>query len=263
MKLNNNFSMVSVNAEKADVVALVVSAFRLDMALIVDEAAKSRKETRLADEKGVLSETKKAAIREELEELKAEIKAEKSALKKVESVRKSVVSELVESGADKTCVENLFRVLACYNNESLCKYALKGVCTSWTDELDKAMNVAHSLKFSDKTGARVMGKAEKSAYETAKNIIKASVRGVCAVPENAYFGKVSVNMNGTDLGALHESFVTKVGLKYNTDKKTGEVTIAGDDIRTCVRKPRGKNSKIDASGFWAVAVDRIIMHICK
>ena len=266
MKINkfDATNFITVNAENVSAINSVVAAFQLDMALIIDEAAKSRLDTRIADEKGVLSEKKKAALEEDRDALILEIQAEKSALRKVESARKTVIDDLVKAGNDKTAVENLFRVLACYNNKSFNKYALRGVCTSWTDELDSAMNTAHSLKFSEKTGARVMGKDEKTAFTTAMNIIKSSIRGVCAVAENSYFGKVSVNINATDLAALHETFVTGISLEYKTDKKTGKTTQAEDyTISTRIRRSRGKNTKIDASEFWAVAVVCILKHICK
>lgn len=263
--LNNTLALSTANAENFTALKSAVSAFRLDMAIADDTARKARLDKRIADEKGVLSETKKDALKEERDAVEAEIKAEKSALKKVENVRATVVADIIsETGADRVQVENLFRVLACFGNTSLSKYALKGLYTTWTPELEKAMDTAHSLKYGD-GGAPVLGKAEREAFTSAKNIIKGAVRDAVAVGDNKYFGKVSVNLNNTDIGALHESYVTGVSLDYATNKKTGVVSLKSDNyvVKTRVRKARGKNTKIDASGFWAVAVQCIILHICK
>ena len=247
-------------------VNVTVRAFQLDMLIKDETAAKSRKEKRLAgDSVANLSELKIEALREEIKELEASIKAHEAELKKLEAVRNTVVSDLIEAGADKTCAENLFRTLACYGKEyeRLSKYALRGVCTTWTPELDKAMTAVHSLKFND-SGAPVMGKTERDAYRTAKNVVKEAVRAALRVPENKYFGELPVNLNNTDIGALHESYVVKVGLKYTEDKKTGASRLCSDpDIKSRVRKPRGKNTEIDASGFWAVAASRALLHLVE
>ena len=267
MKKNNVFAMNTATADETKRGALVaaVSAFRLDIVLTIDESAKARLETRIADEKGVLSETKKAALREDLAELAKDIKTEHAELRKVDAIRKTVVSDIMtETGAEKTIVDNLFRVLACFGNPALNKYALRGECTAWTEDLEKAMETAHNLKFSETTGNRENTKATREAYRNARDIIRDRVRASVFVPDNSYFDHISVNLNTSDLGALHESYITGVGIKYKTDKKTGAVSIENDfDVKTRVKKSRGKNAKIDASEFWGVAVDRIITHICK
>lgn len=253
-------------AKNEGVVSVVTSAFRLDMLIARDTDAKTRKEKRLSSDSAAnMSELKLSALREEIKELEKALAGYKAELAKIEGIRSRVVSELVEAGNDKTAVENLFRVLACFGDKSLNKYALRGICTTWTPELEAAMDTAHSLKFSEKTGSPILGKKEKEAFRSAMNIIKESVRGVCAVAENPYFGKVSVNLNMTDIGELHKAYITGFGLDYKKDKKTGLVTLNSREYveKTLVRKPRGKNTKIDASAFWGAAVNCIILHICR
>ena len=245
--------------------AAAIAAFRLDMVIALEEEKRARIVKRLASDSAAnLSELKKAALEEEAAALAKSIKDNKAALAKIDAVRGVVVRDIMDQGAEKTVVENFFRVLACFGDKSLNKYALKGVYTSWTPELEAAMNTAHALKFNDK-GAPVLGKKEKAAYEAAKNIIKGAVREAVRIPENKYCKAVSVNLNNTDIGALHESYVTGVDLDYDKDKKTGAVSLKSSEyvVKTRVRKPRGKNAEIDASGFWAVAVNCIILHICE
>jgi hypothetical protein len=266
--VNFSFKAMSNNASAETVSAVTgtISAFKLDMLISRDTDKKARIEKRLSSDSAEnMSELKINALREELAELEKALAGYKAELAKIDSVRIKVVSDIMDAGSEKTCAENLFRVLACFGDASLNKYALKGVCTSWTPELDAAMTTAHSLKFSEKTGAPVLGKDVKAAFTSAMNIIKGAVRGAVSVPENPYFNKVSVNINMRDLGMLHETFVTGASLDYKKDKKTGAVSLDSSEyvLKTRIRRPRGKNAVIDASGFWGMAVNCIILHICE
>ena len=203
----------------------------------------------------VLTPVKIAAIREEIADTEKAIADFSAMVESTEEVFSEVVTKMTENN-ERENVLTFLRLLAGIEQKKVMKYALPATedLTSLTEALD---TIHVSGKYSA-SGALTMSKEAKEAFKSAKEALATLVFERFSLNETEYTKKLSVRLNSTDIGLLHECYVT--GIKNEFDKNGN---FAGRKVQTRVKALNKKNVFSRFDGLKTVICDIMVEKVCK
>ena len=252
MKLNflANFNEETINA----ITTAVQYEANLMLQTMNDEAI-AKQDKIIANQKGGYSEDEIKVAKDKkskLEETNAELviaNAElepryKSTLEVVTSANNGHVSN------DLVAFRNILRLVACSDNSKFFRYAIITDVdfSTFYDLFEKCHSIDGDF---DDNGMRVY---LNQAWNTHKDI-KAEIEKILKkmfslVADSDLTKKVTIRFNKTDLGILHECYVTGLTVSAKKDKN-GEVVVGDYKFRTVITRKKDKdgNDKFEGDKF--------------
>lgn len=252
------------NAETMSTFANAVEYSRLAMYVTSVNDSIARKEKSLENSDS-MSESKIAAIKEEIEELRKESAKATENRDNLQADYDKVYAAMTEKnkdhfGNDPKSVKVVLNILATADAPGLIKYAFDKELDG--EALYNALEAVHaSGKYSDE-GVVSLTKDVKEAYKSAKNELERVIKTTFSLPfESEYTNKTRVKLDSEDIALLHECYVKGFSNKYDK-AKDGSLTFKNRELSTVVRVKTKKNGEkeYDYKGLYQVIGNICIKH---
>lgn len=165
----------------------------------------------------------------------------KSTLEVVTSANNGHVSN------DLVAFRNLLRLVACSDNSKFFRYAI--ITDVDFSTFYEMFEKCHSIDGDfDENGMRVHLAQAWNAHKDIKSEIEKILKKMFSlVADSDLTKKVTVRFNKTDLGMLHECYVTGLTVSAKKDKN-GEVVVGDCKFRTVITKKEGKDGSVKFEG---------------
>jgi hypothetical protein len=204
-----------------------------------------------------LSAVKIAAIKEEIADVEKSVADYQTIVSSTEESFSATVETMSENN-ERENVLTFIRLLAGIENSKLMKYAIPA--TEDLTGLAEALDIVHLSGKYGTAGNITMSKEAKEAFKNAKERLSDLIFNRFSLNETVYTKKLSIRLNSTDIGLLHECYVT--GIKNVFDKNGN---YSGRQIQTRVKALNGKKTNVFSrfDGLKTVLCDIMVEKVCK
>lgn len=258
---DKNFFMCAVAHETC---AMTIDALNNDISRINTRISNTESNKDLSEEK------KKVALdelRSKLSDLQDEKAKNETELEKTKDVYNTVISAMTMKNANHFgnniyVVKTVLRVLGCWNNSKLVKYAI--IPAFQSPELYEALETIHITSTPDENGALILTDEVKTAYKKASAELETIIKSTFSLPfETIYTNKTRVKLTAEDKKLLNDCYVKGFRNKFDVDDKTGVVNFKERQINTLVKAKRNKKSgkmEYDYSGLASTIANIVMKH---
>ena len=235
------------NSEAVDRVMSAIRYEAIDMSRAINDAAISTLTKKIANENGTYTQEEIAAFtakKTALENDSATLLFEQNEIK---AVYEAVISAIADAKNDISMnsvnvVRNALRLCACADNKSFFKYAL--ISDENMEQLYDVMEKIHDLDSANNNGILTSYSSNLSNHSEAKKQIETLVRNLFLIPvENEYTGVFRIRFNKTDLAMIHECYTSGLDIKFNKDKKSGDLKSTEVTLKRAIVKSE-KDGKV-------------------